>query len=70
MPANKSVYNDAIKKGHNAAWDGQWKKAAEEYQAMKTPETQEAERKTHEAKGPLETAKAYLQNPSAIYTVP
>lgn len=31
MPSNRSIYNDAIKKGHNAAWDGQWKKAAEEY---------------------------------------
>ncbi|MBI5035417.1 MAG: tetratricopeptide repeat protein [Chloroflexi bacterium] len=31
MAGNKSIYNDAIKKGHNAAWDGQWKKAADEY---------------------------------------
>ncbi len=31
MPGNRSIYNDAIKKGHNAAWDGQWKKAVEEY---------------------------------------
>lgn len=31
MPGNRSVFNDAVKKGHNAAWDGQWKKAAEEY---------------------------------------
>ncbi len=31
MPGNKAIFTDAIKKGHNAAWDGQWKKAAEEY---------------------------------------
>ncbi len=31
MPGNRSIYNDAIKKGHNAAWDGKWKKAVEEY---------------------------------------
>ena len=36
MAGNKSVYNDAIKKGHNAAWDGQWKKAAEEYRRALT----------------------------------
>ena len=31
MPANKAVYQDAIKKGHNAAWDRQWNKAVAEY---------------------------------------
>jgi tetratricopeptide (TPR) repeat protein len=31
MPKNKSVYQDAIKKGHNAAWDQQWQKAVVEY---------------------------------------
>ena len=31
MPGNRTVFNDAIKKGHNAAWDGQWAKAATEY---------------------------------------
>jgi tetratricopeptide (TPR) repeat protein len=31
MPGNRAVFNDAIKKGHNAAWDGQWVKAAAEY---------------------------------------
>lgn len=31
MPGNKSVYQDAIKKGHNAAWDRQWQKAVAEY---------------------------------------
>jgi tetratricopeptide (TPR) repeat protein len=31
MPGNKLVYQDAIKKGHNAAWDGQWAKAVAEY---------------------------------------
>ena len=31
MPGNRSAFNAAIKKGHNAAWDGQWKKAADEY---------------------------------------
>lgn len=31
MPGNRSVFYKVIKKGHNAAWDGQWKKAAEEY---------------------------------------
>ncbi len=31
MPGTKSVYQDAIKKGHNAAWDGQWTKAVAEY---------------------------------------
>ncbi len=32
MPNDKSVFQDAIKKAHNAAWDGQWQKAATEYQ--------------------------------------
>ena len=31
MPGNRAVFNDAIKKGHNAAWDGKWAKAATEY---------------------------------------
>ena len=31
MPGNKSVYRDALKKGHNAAWDQQWQKAVTEY---------------------------------------
>lgn len=31
MPGNRSVFNDAVKKGHNAAWDRQWSKAAAEY---------------------------------------
>jgi len=31
MPGNRTIYNDAIKKGHNAAWDGKWKQAVEEY---------------------------------------
>lgn len=31
MPGNRAIFNDAIKKGHNAAWDGQWKQAAAEY---------------------------------------
>jgi len=36
MPGNKSIYNDAVKKGHNAAWDGNWKKAVEEYRRALT----------------------------------
>ncbi|MBI4791057.1 MAG: tetratricopeptide repeat protein [Chloroflexi bacterium] len=31
MPSNKTVFQDAIKKGHNAAWDRQWAKAIAEY---------------------------------------
>src|SRR5512135_2009479 len=31
MPGNKTVFQDAIKKAHNAAWDGKWKQAIEEY---------------------------------------
>ena len=31
MPGNKSVFQDAIKKGHNWAWDRQWAKAVAEY---------------------------------------
>lgn len=31
MPSNRAVYQDAIKKGHNFAWDGQWNRAIEEY---------------------------------------
>ncbi len=31
MPGNKSVYNDALKKAHNYAWDGAWQKAVAEY---------------------------------------
>ncbi len=31
MPGNRAVFNDAVTKGHNAAWDGQWAKAAAEY---------------------------------------
>ncbi|HEX9076821.1 MAG TPA: tetratricopeptide repeat protein [Anaerolineae bacterium] len=31
MPGNKTVFQDAIKKAHNAAWDGQWTKAIAEY---------------------------------------
>ncbi len=31
MPSNKLVFQDAIKKGHNAAWDRQWAKAVTEY---------------------------------------
>ncbi len=36
MAGNRSVFNDAIKKGHNAAWDGQWAKAATEYRRALT----------------------------------
>ncbi|MBI5300845.1 MAG: tetratricopeptide repeat protein [Chloroflexi bacterium] len=32
MPNDKAIFQDAIKKGHNAAWDGQWQKAVTEYQ--------------------------------------
>jgi len=31
MPGNRTVFNDAVTKGHNAAWDGQWAKAVTEY---------------------------------------
>jgi tetratricopeptide (TPR) repeat protein len=31
MPGNKTVFQDAIKKAHNAAWDGQWSRAIAEY---------------------------------------
>ncbi len=31
MPGNKSIFQDAIKKGHNTAWDQQWAKAVAEY---------------------------------------
>lgn len=31
MPGDKTIFEDAIKKGHNAAWDGQWQKAVAEY---------------------------------------
>jgi tetratricopeptide (TPR) repeat protein len=31
MSGNKTVFQDAIKKGHNAAWDGHWAKAIAEY---------------------------------------
>ncbi|MCL4488570.1 MAG: tetratricopeptide repeat protein [Chloroflexi bacterium] len=31
MPGNRSIYKEAIKKGHNFAWDGQWAKAIAEY---------------------------------------
>ncbi|MDE3088081.1 MAG: tetratricopeptide repeat protein [Chloroflexota bacterium] len=31
MPGNKAIHQDAIKKGHNAAWDRQWAKAIAEY---------------------------------------
>ncbi len=31
MPGNKTVFQYAIAKGHNAAWDGQWTKAIAEY---------------------------------------
>ncbi|MBM3128729.1 MAG: tetratricopeptide repeat protein [Chloroflexi bacterium] len=31
MAGNRTIFNDAITKGHNAAWDGQWNKAAAEY---------------------------------------
>ena len=31
MPGNRAAFNTAIRKGHNAAWDGQWAKAATEY---------------------------------------
>lgn len=31
MPGNKAVFQDAIKKAHNAAWDGHWAKAIAEY---------------------------------------
>ncbi len=31
MPGNRAGYQDAIKKGHNFAWDGQWNRAIEEY---------------------------------------
>ncbi len=31
MPGNKTIFQDAIKKGHNAAWDQQWAKAVAEY---------------------------------------
>lgn len=32
MPGNKAIYTDAIRKGHNAAWDGKWNHAIAEYQ--------------------------------------
>jgi tetratricopeptide (TPR) repeat protein len=31
MPGNRATFQDAIKKGHNAAWDRQWQKAVAEY---------------------------------------
>ncbi len=31
MPANKAIFQDSIKQGHNAAWDGNWTKAVAEY---------------------------------------
>jgi tetratricopeptide (TPR) repeat protein len=31
MPGDQAGYKDAIKKGHNAAWDGEWAKAIPEY---------------------------------------
>lgn len=31
MPANKTIYNDAMKKASNAAWDQQWAGAIREY---------------------------------------
>ncbi len=31
MPGNKAIFSDAVKKGHNAAWDGEWSQAADEY---------------------------------------
>ncbi len=31
MPGNKTIFQDTIKKGHNAAWDQQWAKAVAEY---------------------------------------
>ncbi len=31
MPANKNLYNDAMKKASNAAWDRKWEIAAREY---------------------------------------
>ncbi|HEX7593470.1 MAG TPA: tetratricopeptide repeat protein [Anaerolineae bacterium] len=31
MPGNKTIFQDAIKKGHNTAWDQQWAKAVAEY---------------------------------------
>lgn len=36
MPGNRTVFNDAVTKGHNAAWDGQWAKAAAEYRRALT----------------------------------
>lgn len=36
MPGNRAVFNDAVTKGHNAAWDGQWAKAAAEYRRALT----------------------------------
>src|SRR5581483_3051797 len=31
MPANKSVFQDALKKASNAAWDQRWDTAVKEY---------------------------------------
>jgi hypothetical protein len=31
MAGNRVVYQDAIRKAHNAAWDGKWSKAIDEY---------------------------------------
>ena len=45
-----------------------FKELSEYFQKAKTPETQAAEATTRNAKGFLNTAGAYLQNPSAIYT--
>lgn len=36
MPGNKAVFQDAIKKAHNAAWDGNWAKAIAEYRRAST----------------------------------
>ena len=31
MAGDKAIFTDAVKKGHNAAWDGQWARAVVEY---------------------------------------
>lgn len=40
MPGNKTVFQDAVKKGHNAAWDQEWSRAIAEYRraAVEFPE--------------------------------
>src|SRR5713226_3279657 len=61
MAGSKATFNDAINRGHNAAWDGEWLVAIKEYQRALVEFPQDASvhlslAHAHQDRGQLENA--------------